>query len=128
MRNSTRLGRIRERADIDRSWHPNPAVTPAQSPCGVVHGELVAGQGRTGDFYRLAPHMMAKRRKTTLTFVAFDVMHLAGRSTLDLIYTQRPRRALSRFGPAPGTGQRPETLDHDLDRFTEGGARFTVAD
>lgn len=39
----------------------------------MVHGELVAGQGRAGDFYKLAPQMMAKRRKTALTFVAFDV-------------------------------------------------------
>lgn len=57
----------------------------------ILDGELVAGQGRAEDFYRLGPSMMAKRRANPLTFVAFDVLHLAGESTVGLTYTDRRR-------------------------------------
>jgi bifunctional non-homologous end joining protein LigD len=66
-------------------------------PSGVVlDGELVAGQGRATDFYRLGPRLSArrplavalKRAETPLTFVAFDVLWLDG-STVDLPWVQR---------------------------------------
>lgn len=42
-------------------------------------GELVAGQGRTSDFYRLVPQLARRRGAKAITFVAFDVLHLVGR-------------------------------------------------
>src|SRR5438045_1925210 len=38
----------------------------------VLDGELVAGQGRAGDFYGVLPRVAARRRPVPLTFVAFD--------------------------------------------------------
>ncbi len=62
----------------------------------VLAGELVAGQGRASDFYRLGSRLSArrtlslalKRAETPLTFVGFDVLWIDG-STTDLLYMQR---------------------------------------
>ena len=50
---------------------------------GVLDGELVTGAGLPIDFYPLAGLMSARRRRSTVTFVAFDVLRLNGRSLLD---------------------------------------------
>ncbi|HSH62379.1 MAG TPA: RNA ligase family protein, partial [Acidimicrobiales bacterium] len=56
----------------------------------VLDGELVAGQGRASDFYRLGPQMARRRRPPQgLTFVAFDVLHLAGQQVTGLAWAQR---------------------------------------
>ena len=57
----------------------------------VLDGELVARQGRAGDFYGIAPRMAAKRGREALSFVAFDVLLLDGTSLIDWPYRQRRR-------------------------------------
>ncbi|MGI9028962.1 MAG: hypothetical protein ACR2HP_03115 [Ilumatobacteraceae bacterium] len=49
----------------------------------LLDGQLVAGAGLPVDSYPLAGLMSARRRGTPLTFVAFDVLYLNGRSLLD---------------------------------------------
>lgn len=72
----------------------------------VLDGELVAGQGRATDFYRLGPQMMARRRRAALTFVAFDVLHVAGEDMTFLPWAKR-RHLLEVRTDAPYTpGQR----------------------
>lgn len=63
----------------------------------VLDGELVAGQGRPSDFYRIAARVAARRppvvRKwrdaVPLTFVAFDVLHLDGDDLITETYEVR---------------------------------------
>lgn len=58
----------------------------------VLDGELVAGQGRASDFYRLGPQMARRRRPPVgLTFVAFDVLCLAGEDVTHLPWADRRR-------------------------------------
>src|SRR5262249_40933562 len=72
----------------------------------VLDGELVAGQGRAQDFYRLGGRLSVrrplaialKRAETPLTFVAFDVLWLNG-STIDEPYLHR-RELLDGLGLA----------------------------
>ncbi len=54
----------------------------------VLDGELVAGQGRASDFYRLGPQMARRRRPPQGLFVAFDVLHLAGHQVTGLAWAQ----------------------------------------
>ncbi len=49
----------------------------------VLDGELVAGAGLPSDFYPLAGLVSARRPSAPVTFVAFDVLHLNGRSLVD---------------------------------------------
>ena len=49
----------------------------------VLDGELVTGAGLPTDFYRLAGVLSARRRSQLLTFVAFDLLRLEGRSLLE---------------------------------------------
>ena len=49
----------------------------------VLDGELVTGAGLPTDFYPLASLLAARRRSQRLTFVAFDVLRLNGRSLID---------------------------------------------
>ena len=61
----------------------------------ILDGELVAGQGRPDDFYRLAPRLAARRPAALrrwldtapLTLVAFDVLHLDDRD-LTAVHTR----------------------------------------
>ncbi len=55
----------------------------------VLDGELVTGAGLPTDFYPLAGMLSARRRSQRLTFVAFDVLRLNGRSLLDYDLTSR---------------------------------------
>ena len=57
-------------------------------PAGsVLDGELVAGSGRASSFYQLAPHLRTKR--AAVTFAAFDLLALAGRSLIYAPYVER---------------------------------------
>jgi bifunctional non-homologous end joining protein LigD len=55
----------------------------------VLDGELVAGQGRASDFYGLLPRIAAKTRRAPLTFVAFDVLAIDGKTIIHLPYSER---------------------------------------
>jgi bifunctional non-homologous end joining protein LigD len=67
----------------------------------VLDGELVAGQGRANDFYRVLGGVSARARRSTLTFIAFDVL-LHGEPTIDQPYRTRRARLerLALNGPA----------------------------
>lgn len=53
-----------------------PELRPLVGLGVALDGELVAGAGRMADFYSVAPALAARRRTTTVTFVAFDVTFL----------------------------------------------------
>jgi bifunctional non-homologous end joining protein LigD len=59
----------------------------------VLDGELVVGTGSAHDFYRLGPRLARGARTASrgapVTFMAFDVLWLDGRSTCDLTYALR---------------------------------------
>ena len=82
---------------------PELAGIAEQVPDGtVLDGELVAGGGTAGDFYKVAPSMAARRRRAPLAYVVFDVPHLAGEPTIGLTYRDRRRllELLELKGPA----------------------------
>jgi bifunctional non-homologous end joining protein LigD len=94
--------RTRRGRDVTASL-PELTSLGDQVPDGtVLDGELVAGQGRSVDFYSVGPSMMARRRQASLCFVAFDVPHVVGESTTHLPYRERRRllEALQFRGPA----------------------------
>ena len=67
----------------------------------VLDGELVAAAGRMEDFYEVAPTLARRHhRMVSLTFACFDVLHLAGHSTLPLPYEDR-RLLLARLELPP---------------------------
>ena len=72
----TRTGR-----DITAKVPEVAAIAELGVEC-VLDGELVAGAGLPADFYPLAGMLSARRRHQRLTFVAFDVLRLKGRSLL----------------------------------------------
>src|SRR4051812_33429141 len=49
----------------------------------VLDGELVAGAGRSDDFYAVAPNIARRHRRERLTFVAFDLLWCEGVELLD---------------------------------------------
>jgi len=55
----------------------------------VLDGELVAGQGRAGDFYSLLPKIAARSRRAPLTFVAFDVLTYDNQPVIGWPYARR---------------------------------------
>lgn len=56
----------------------------------VLDGELVSGSGGADSFYRLAADLAAAdRRRRPLTFVAFDVLALAGERVTAMPYAER---------------------------------------
>ncbi|MEJ7721254.1 MAG: hypothetical protein WKF58_12795 [Ilumatobacteraceae bacterium] len=59
----------------------------------VLDGELVAGAGLPSDFYPLAGLVSARRRSAPVSFVAFDVLRLNGRSLVDYDRQSRSRRS-----------------------------------
>jgi bifunctional non-homologous end joining protein LigD len=94
--------RTRRGRDVTASL-PELAPLGDQVPDGtVLDGELVAGQGRSIDFYSVGPSMMARRRQAALCFVAFDLPYVVGEATTDLAYRDRRRllEALGFEGPA----------------------------
>ena len=56
----------------------------------ALDGELVAGAGRMADFYAVAPALASRRRRTPMTFAAFDTTYLDGDLTA---YGYEERRA-----------------------------------
>jgi bifunctional non-homologous end joining protein LigD len=61
-----------------------------QIPTGtILDGELVAGRGRPGDFYRLGPGLSSRNRRMPVSFVAFDVLALDGQLVTALPYGER---------------------------------------
>ncbi len=64
----------------------------------VLDGELVAGSGRAASFYRLAPELAARRER--VTFVAFDVLALDGRSVISLPTRSAAGSWLTSLSPA----------------------------
>lgn len=74
-----------------------------QLPAGtMLDGELVAGQGRPGDFYRLMPSLSSRHRTTAVSFMAFDVLAIDGSLVTSRPYRER-RRLLEELdfkGPA----------------------------
>ncbi len=78
-----------------RRGHDLTERLPELTPLGdlfttrvVLDGELVAGQGRAGDFYGVLPRVAARNRPVPLTFVAFDVLAFDG-PVVDQPYRQR---------------------------------------
>jgi bifunctional non-homologous end joining protein LigD len=55
----------------------------------ALDGELVTGAGRMDDFYALAPALAARRRRTPVTFVAFDAVYVDGEDLTGRPYVQR---------------------------------------
>ena len=53
----------------------------------VLDGELVAGSGRASSFYQLAPRL--RTRRAAVTFAAFDLLALGGRSLIYAPYKER---------------------------------------
>jgi bifunctional non-homologous end joining protein LigD len=80
----------------------------------VLDGELVAGQGRPQDFYRLAPLLTASRagRSELLTFVVFDVLWLDDASVCARSYVER-RRLLDELGLAGACWQTAPVFDYE---------------
>lgn len=67
---------------------PQLAGLLAAAPAGtVLDGELVAGSGRAASFYQLSPHLSTKR--AAVTFAAFDLLALGGRSQMSAPYEER---------------------------------------
>ncbi len=66
----------------------------------VLDGEIVAGSGRAWSFYRLSPSLSTRR--TTVSFAAFDLLALEGRSLVLAPYQERRRwlADLALLGPA----------------------------
>jgi bifunctional non-homologous end joining protein LigD len=74
-----------------------PLLTALQGRAVILDGELVAGQGRPEDFYRLGPRLSASRPATVkrwssrvpLTLAIFDVLHLDGADLMAHSYNDR---------------------------------------
>ncbi len=64
-------------------------------------GELVAGRGLPGDFYRIAPELWSRQARG-IAFAAFDVLELDGQAVICQPYSERRRllEALVPSGPA----------------------------
>ena len=64
----------------------------------VLDGELVAGQGRPEDFYRLAPRLSASKPRTvrrlseSVPLTVFDILHLDGQDLTGAPYEARRAR------------------------------------
>jgi bifunctional non-homologous end joining protein LigD len=80
----TRPGR-----EVSRSVPRLRSLTDSVSPGTVLDGELVLGSGRSASFYRLAPEVAAAGNR--VTFAAFDLLALGGRSLVSLTYEERRR-------------------------------------
>ena len=69
-----------------------PELGPLAGAVGVdvvLDGELVAGDGRPADFYRIGPRMQGRVPRLPLTFVAFDVLWLGDGALVHDRYRQR---------------------------------------
>ena len=67
-----------------------PELAPlATLGSAILDGELVAGDGRPTDFYRIGPRMQGRRPTLPLTFVAFDVLWHDDRAVVHRPYWER---------------------------------------
>jgi bifunctional non-homologous end joining protein LigD len=74
-----------------------PLLTVLQGRSLILDGELVAGQGRPDDFYRLGPRLSASRpnavkrwsTRVPLTLAIFDILHIDGEDLTSLPYSDR---------------------------------------
>jgi bifunctional non-homologous end joining protein LigD len=82
----------------------------------LLDGELVVGGGTADDFYRLGPRLALSARRAgrgpLVTFVAFDVLHLAGVSLVGQEYLAR-RRDLEQLSLTTGGWQTADSLIGD---------------
>jgi bifunctional non-homologous end joining protein LigD len=83
--------RTRRGRDVTASLPELAAIVDQVPDRTVLDGELIAGAGRGFEFYEVGPSMAARRRRTPLAFVAFDVPHLAAEPTTALAYQERRR-------------------------------------
>jgi ATP-dependent DNA ligase len=85
----------------------------------VLDAELVAAQGRAGDFYRVAPTVTAP--SPGLTIAVFDVLWLNGESLLQETYDIRRARLADLELPTPiaSLPSRPRTMAPHLFRACE---------
>jgi bifunctional non-homologous end joining protein LigD len=115
--------RTRRGRDVTASLAELAGLSDSVPDRTVLDGELVAGQGRSVDFYAVGPSMMARRRTAPLTFVTFDVPHLAGRATTGLAHRDRRRllELLELGGPAWCT---VPSFDAEADEVLEECARL----
>lgn len=67
----------------------------------VLDGELVAGGGRSEDFYAITSHLTQRTRRPALTFVAFDLLWLDGHDVTPLPYRHRRQLLLQLELPRP---------------------------
>jgi bifunctional non-homologous end joining protein LigD len=89
--------RTRNGRDItDRLPELNALLSVLEGHSALLDGELVAGEGLPGDFYRLGPGLSSPRPKTNVTFAAFDLLDLDGEPLIGLPYTER--RAIGSVG------------------------------
>lgn len=80
----------------------------------VLDGELVVGSGLADDFYRLGPRLARSRGGgPTVTFMAFDVLQIAGREVCSLGYDAR-RSILLSLGLSHGSWQTVPHFDCDV--------------
>lgn len=85
-----------------------PLARALGRPC-ALDGELIAGAGLPGDFYRLGPRVARRRGHLRpavgLTFVAFDLLWLDDEPTIGLPYQERRRllESLDLTGPGWAT-------------------------
>ena len=106
---------------------PELAGLAEQVPDGtVLDGELVADGGRGVDFYKVAPSMMAvRRRRAPLAYVVFDVPHLAGEPTIGLTYRDR-RRLLELLELSAPAWCTVPSFDAEADEVLEECARLRL--
>ncbi len=85
----TRTGR-----EVTSSLPELAPILAAVPPGTVLDGELVAESGGASTFYRLGPLLASRpdRRRSTVTFAAFDVLAVAGERVVALPYEERRRR------------------------------------
>lgn len=87
-----------------------PLLTALVGRSVILDGELVAGQGRPDDFYRLGPRLSASRptavkrwsTRVPLTLAIFDILHLDGEDLTALPYSDRRKslESLRLSGPS----------------------------
>jgi ATP-dependent DNA ligase len=71
----------------------------------ALDGELVTGTGRMDDIYAFAPALATRRRRTPVTFVAFDAVYVDGEDLTGRAHVVR-RAVLEGLGFAGPAGRR----------------------
>ena len=83
----------RQQRSLTASFPEIVAAVAGQVPAGtVLDGELVMYRGGRCDFAALQQHMTSRARSGPVTFVAFDLLAVAGRDLRGLPYRTRRKR------------------------------------